>query len=291
MPIKLLGESFPGNIDEMLANRALSVVFNTFVIKNAGPNAAAKLSFIDENPKGYKIYTEFLAPDASTRIQLDGQLKGALDKIMAGAQSEAASKLDVMGRVLNKEFRDLFNKRLLGAFYDTRFEKGSPLNKICRKIAEKKCESRYGKVSVVTERLGGTNKAAVKDIMTALYMDDEVEATNACKKSGIKWKAFLIKEAIREQKGLSSGADLVKMDAKKLVICGFENVNDASLLKLMKEMIELQMDYNTRKKAPKVFEQVKKKEPKTSPIQKMKYPAMVKLLIAKGAIPDRKYIV
>ena len=80
------------------------------------------------------------------------------------------------------------------------------------------------------------------------------------------------------------------MDAKKLVICGFENVNDASILKLMKQMIELQMDYNTRRKAPKVFEQVKKKEPKTSPIHKMKFDAMIKLLISKGAIPDRKYI-
>ncbi|MEL6807455.1 MAG: hypothetical protein AAFO97_06715 [Pseudomonadota bacterium] len=290
MPVKIAGENFPANVDEMLNNRALSPVFLSFVIKNAGKDAAAKLNFISEDPKGYKIYTDFVGPDANPRIKLDGQLKGALDKIMAGAQSEAASKLDVMGRVLNKEFRDLFNKRLLGAFYETRFEKGSPLNKIIRKIAEKKCESRYGKVGVVTERLGATNKAAVKDIMIAMYMDDDVEASNACKKSGIKWKAFLIIEAIREQKGLSAGAELVKMDAKKLAICGFENVNDASLLKLMKQMIDLHMEYNTRKKAPKVFDQVKKKEPKTSPIQKMKYPAMVKLLIDKGAIPDRKYI-
>lgn len=290
MPIKLFGETFPGNVDEMLANRPLSAVFNAFVMKVGGRDAATKLSFISENPKGYDIYTEFLAPNASTRIQLDGQLKGALDKIMAGAQSEAASKLDVLGRVLNKEFRELFNKRLLGAFYNTRFEQGSHFNKVCRKIADKRCEGRFGKVSVVTERLGGKDKDRIKDIMIAMYMEDDDAATAACKKSGIKWKAFLIKEAIRQQKGLSEGADLVKMDAKKLAICGFENVNDASLLKLMKQMIELQMEYDTRKKAPKVFEQVKKKEPKTSPIQKMKFDAMIKMLIAKGAIPDRKYV-
>jgi len=286
MPIKIVGENFPANVDEMLNNRALSAVFHTFVLKNAGTDAAAKLSFINENPKGYDIYTEFVGPQANPRIKLDGQLKGALDKIMAGAQSDAASKLDVLGRVLNKEFRDLFNKRLLGAFYETRFEKGSPLNKIVRKIADKKCESRYGKVAVVTERLGSKNKAAIKEIMIAMYMDDTVEATNACKKSDLKWKAFLIKEANKEQKGLSTGADLVKMDAKKLAICGFENVNDTSLLKLMKQMIELHMNFDTRKKAPKVFDQVKKKEPKTSPIQKLKFPAMIKLLKSKDAIPS-----
>lgn len=286
MPIKIAGENFPGNIDEMLNNRALSVVFQSFVIKTAGRDAAAKLAFIQGNPKGYDIYTEYLAPNASTRIQLDGQLKGALDKIMAGAQADAASKLDVLARVLNKEFRDLFNKRLLAAFYETRFEQGSPLNKILRKLAAKKCESRYGKVAVVTERLGSKNKDKVMDIMIAMYMDDEVEATKACNKSDIKWKAFLIKEAIREQKGLSAGADMIKVDAKKLAICGFENVNDKSIIALLKNMIELHLNYDTRKQAPKVFEQLKKKEPKTSPIQKLKYDAMIKLLKSKDAMPS-----
>ena len=286
MPIKIAGENFPANVDEMLNNRMLSVIFQTFVIKNAGADAAAKLTFIDEDPKGYDIYTKFVGPEARPRIKLDGQLKGALDKIMAGAQSEAASKLDVLGRVLNKEFRDLFNKRLLGPFYDTRFDKGSPLNKIVRKIADKKCESRYGKVGIVTERLGSKNKAAIKEIMIALYMDDEVEATNACKKSDLKWKAFLIKDAIKDQKGLTAGADQIKVDPKKLVVLGFENVNDKSIVTMLKEMITLHMDYDTRKKAPKVFEKIKKKEPKTSPIQKLKYPAMIKLLKSKDAIPS-----
>jgi len=285
MPIRIIGENFPGNIDEMLNNRALSVVFNTFVIKNAGKNAAARLSFLSENPKGYDVYTQFLAPNASPRIQLDGQLKGALDKIMAGAQSEAASKLDVLARVLNKEFRDLFNKRLLRAFYGTMHDQGAPFNTICRKIAAKKCEGRYGKVGVVTDRLGLKDKAAVKDIMIAMYIGDTKAANDACKKAGAKWKPFIIKDAIENQKGLI-GYHEVKVDAKKLVICGFENVNDKSILTLLTEMIELHLDYNTRKKAPKVFEKIKKKEPKTSPIQKLKYDAMIKLLQTKGAIPD-----
>lgn len=280
-----ISDNFPGNIDGVLRIGGLTAMLNAFTIKNGGPDTAAKLSFLIDQPKGHKIYTEYLAPNATTRIRLDGQMQKALDTIMAGPQDAAAAGLDKLAVLLHKRFKDVFNKRVLGPFYDTRFVQGSPFNSACRKIADKKCEGRYGKVGIVTERLGFKDKAAVKDIMIALYMDDEAAADKACRKAGSKWKPFIIKDAIKDQKGLT-GYHQIKLDAKKLVVCGFENVNNKKTLTLLKQMVEMHMEYDTRKKAPKVFELVKKEEPKTSPIQKLKYEGIIKLLKAKGAIPD-----
>ncbi|WP_299044400.1 hypothetical protein [uncultured Tateyamaria sp.] len=273
-------------MNEMLRNQPVLGMFNAYMIRN-DKSGAAMLGFLTNTKvTGYKLFEEFLSKSAKTPIALDGKQQKAVDDVMRGPQKDAAAGLNKLVPGLKKACLTYLDKKAIPAFYKTKDKPGSVFYQHCRPHAEKNCEGRFGKIAVATKRLGLTDQMLVKEIMVQLYMGNNksaaAAATKAAKKAGLKMPAVVIVDAVERQRGLIGYHD-VKIDAKSLVFCGFQNVNDKDILKLMKQMVEHHYDKKDSK-AKKAFEQIKKLEPKSSPITKLKYDAFIKLLKKKGTI-------
>lgn len=288
MPISFPEGSYPSTYDKIMSNKSIGMLFMSWVAGKASKEDRERVLFLDKPPKGFKVYTEFLQAGAPNFVPIDGKLKTAVEKINQLGLDERPPLFDALVKNLEKPVKDYITKHIVPKFYETATDPKSKLYEYRRLVAAKHCEGSYGKVGVVTERLGMKNKDLVRDIMIAMYMEDEKATEVAIKKSnkasGLRWKSFVIISAISKQKGLA-GYHEIKIDAKKLAICGFKQVNDKKLVKVLKDMSEAHLEKD-KSAATKLFKEVQKIEPKDSPISKLKFDGLIKLLVQKDALPD-----
>lgn len=280
MPREIDKIKYPSTVEEMIAHKEFKDGFLEFLItRRRGEQYWYYL--LMQTPRADTFYADYIEPGNLPLTSKQSQLCGVLAAAVEAKQKDMWPKVI---KQFQKDFSAMLKKGAVRDFYDYQ---GNPVFRDYHwKACFKRAEGYFGKTDAIMKRIGLKNKDLLKETLVNLQMSDwsayEKNAKALIRHAGLSISTEMLNDALMKQQGLFD-KKMMKVDGKRLVACGFTEVGNKDMLKLVTEMVELHLS-GKKKDAAKVFDQVKKKEPKTSPIPKLKYDAMIKLFQAKNVI-------
>lgn len=233
MPQKIDGLTYPSTVAELLANRDLSRLMLRTYTSNEVKN---RIKFLINPPKRAVVYTDYIAPNASNRIDLPKHIKAMATDLIQSNDHEPRLWQGIADLV-EANCRTFIEQEIMKDFFDE--DNCQSFSDYHRTKLAIESQKKFGKISDVTLRLNLTEETAVSAIMLEMYRGDMKAALNFAKyavnKAKLKVDPVDVLKAIKSKSGLTkTGA--FKVDVTKLKLCGFEKP-DAKVRNRVEDMV------------------------------------------------------
>ena len=259
MPQKIDGLTYPNTVAELLTNRDLARLMLQTYTSNEVKN---RIKFLINPPKRAIVYTDYIAPNASNRIDLPNHIKAMATDLIQSNDHEPRLWQGVADLV-EANCRNYIEQEIMPDFFDVKTCPAFKTHHTTRLLAA--AERKFGSADNISVRLNLTDMPAVRGMMVCMIQGDKQGAV-ACAKVAIRGAKLNatpaeVLEVIIKKKGLTNTGSF-KIDAKKLTLCGFDKP-DAKVRNRVEDMVNSYMS-GDKTTAKSIFQLLQKSEPKGS---------------------------
>lgn len=237
MPQKIEGLSYPSTVAELLAHRDLSRMMLRTYTSNEVKN---RIKFLINPPKRAVVYTDYIAQNASNRIDLPNHIKAMATDLIQSNDHEPRLWQGIADLV-EANCRNYIEQEIMPDFFDVKNCPQFKEHHTQRLLAA--AEKKFGSADNVSTRLNVSDMPALRGVMVCMIKGDKSGAV-ACAKVAIRSGKLTASpaefiEAIKNKTGLTeTGAFTV--DIKKLKLCGFDKP-DAKVRNRVEDMVNAWM--------------------------------------------------
>ncbi|MEP1200515.1 hypothetical protein [Tateyamaria sp.] len=233
MPQKIDGLTYPSTVAELLANRELSRMMLQTYTSNEVKN---RIKFLINPPKRAVVYTDYIAPNASNRIDLPNHIKAMATDLIQSNDHEPRLWQGIADLV-EANCRNFIEQEIMSDFFDVKSCPAFKSHHTTRLLAA--AEKKFGSADDISIRLNVSDMSALRGVMVCMIKGDKSGAV-ACAKVAIRSGKLTASpaefiDAVKTKKGLTvTGA--FKVDITKLKLCGFEKP-DAKVRNRIEDMV------------------------------------------------------